>query len=67
MKTINDLKQEFLDHIATLDKSSMTTYELCTYAELLKKTADLFEPSYMEMLSNGGSPLFSGFAGRRGK
>lgn len=68
MKSVNELKQEFVDHIAALDKKAMSLAELSAYADLVRKADDLFKPSYMEMMANGISPLFSGCATeRRGK
>lgn len=58
MKTVDGLKQEFVDHIATLDKSEMSMYELCNYADLLRKTDELFAPSYAEMIANGAFSPF---------
>ena len=58
MKTVDELKQEFVDHIATLDKSEMRMYELCNYADLLRKTDELFAPSYAEMIANGAFTPF---------
>jgi hypothetical protein len=51
VKTINDLKQELIDHIATLDKSGMGLIELGYYAELLHKADELFKPSYTDMMA----------------
>ena len=53
MKTVDELKQEFVNHIATLDKSEMSMYELCNYADLLRRADKLFAPSYAEMIANG--------------
>lgn len=59
MKTIEMLKQEFVDHIATIDKSKMSVYELCSYADLLKKADELFKPRYAEMMTTwANSPLW---------
>lgn len=66
MKTINDLKQEFVEHLATLDKSTMSLYELSSYADLLRKTDDLFKPGFAESL--GVMPPFGAlFGGKEGK
>lgn len=71
MKTTAELKQEFVDYIATLDKANMSLVELSAYADLVRKADDLFKPSYAEMMANGISlfPTFpTGFATeRRGK
>lgn len=53
MKTIDELKQEFVDHLATMDKSEMSMFELTNYADLLRKANELFAPSYAEMIANG--------------
>ena len=58
MKTVDELKQEFVEHIATLDKSEMSMYELCNYADLLRKVDELFAPSYAEMIANGAFSPF---------
>ena len=58
MKTVEELKQEFVDHIATLDKSKMSMYELSNYADLLRKADELFAPSYAEMIANGAFAPF---------
>lgn len=58
MKTVDELKQEFVDHIATLDKSKMSMYELSNYADLLRKADELFAPSYAEMIANGAFAHF---------
>lgn len=65
MKTIADLKQEFVDHIATLDKSSMSLVELGYYADLLHKTDELFKPSYADMMANVALSPFAMF-GKKG-
>ena len=52
MKTIADLKQELVDHIAMLDKSGMSLVELGYYADLLRKTDDLFKPNYEDMMAS---------------
>lgn len=43
MATIAELKQEFVNHIATLDKSEMSLTDLRYYAELIKCADQLFE------------------------
>ena len=58
MKTVDELKQEFVDHIATLDKSEMSMYDLSNYADLLRKADELFAPSYAEMIANGAFAPF---------
>ena len=58
MKTVDELKQKFVDHIATLDKSEMSMYELCNYADLLRKADELFAPSYAEMIANSAFSPF---------
>ena len=65
MKTIADLKQELVDHIATLDKSSMSIIDLGYYAELLRKTDDLFKPSYEDMMAGFALSPFTMF-GKKG-
>lgn len=66
MKTIENLKQEFVDHIAGIDKSTMSVFELCNYAELLKKTDELFKPGYAEIMTNWvKSPLWNCCAGKK--
>ena len=58
MKTVDELKKEFVDHIATLDKSKISMYELSNYADLLRKADELFAPSYAEMIANGAFTPF---------
>ena len=53
MKTIDKLKQEFVDHLADMDKSKMSMFELTNYADLLRKANELLAPSYAEMIANG--------------
>lgn len=66
MKTIENLKQEFVDHIAGIDKSKMTVFELCNYAELLKKADELFKPGYAEIMTTwANSPLWNCCAGKK--
>lgn len=66
MKTIEMLKQEFVEHIATIDKRKMSIYELCNYADLLHKADELFKPSYAEIMpSFTTSPLFGMCAGKK--
>ena len=64
MKTVDELKQEFVDHIATLDKSEMSMYELCNYADLLRKADELFSPSYAEIIANGALAPFGANQGK---
>nr|DAH38242.1 MAG TPA: hypothetical protein [Caudoviricetes sp.] len=66
MKTVDELKQEFVDHIATLDKTSMTLVELGYYAELLRKADDLFRPSYTDMMAGIGLAPFAMAARKEG-
>nr|DAE19853.1 MAG TPA: hypothetical protein [Siphoviridae sp. ctVCm11] len=60
VKTVDELKQEFVEHIATLDKSEMSMYDLSNYADLLRKADELFAPSYAEMIANGAFAPFGG-------
>jgi hypothetical protein len=53
MKTIDELKQEFVDHLAAMDKSEMSMVELTNYADLLHKADNLFKPSYTDVLASG--------------
>ena len=59
MKTIDELKQEFVDHLAAMDKSKMSMYELTNYADLLHKADALFKPSYTDVLASGFIPPFA--------
>nr|DAI02004.1 MAG TPA: hypothetical protein [Caudoviricetes sp.] len=43
MATIAELKQEFVNYIATLDKSEMSLTDLRYYAELIRCADQLFE------------------------
>lgn len=65
MKTVETLKQEFIERIADVDKSNMSVFELCNYAELLKKADELFKPSYMEYMANAIAPLGNLCAGKK--
>ncbi len=65
MKTINDLKQEFADHIGSLDKTSMSLFELSAYADLLRKTDELFRPSYAETMASGIMAPFGAILGKK--
>ena len=68
MRTVNELKTDFVNHLATLDKSKMNIYELGNYADLLRKADDLFKPSYTDLLSNGAlSPFGAIFGKKEGK
>ena len=60
MKTIDDLKQEFVDHLAAMDKSEMSMFELSNYADLLYKADALFKPSYTDVLASGFNYLEKG-------
>lgn len=57
MKTIEELKQEFANHLAGLDKSQMTLYELSCYVDLLRKADELFKPGYTEVMSGLATSL----------
>jgi hypothetical protein len=59
MKTIDDLKQEFVEHLAAMDKSEMSMLELANYADLLHKADALFKPSYTDVLASGFIPPFT--------
>lgn len=50
-----------MDIVAGIDKSKMNIYELCNYAELLKKADELFKPSYAETLAGIGISHFGGY------
>lgn len=65
MKTIETLKQEFVDRISEIDKSNMSIFELCNYAELLKKADELFKPSYMDCITSAIAPIGSLCAGKK--
>lgn len=51
------LKEEFLEHLETMDKSKMSVYDLIAYADLLRKTDELFKPSYPEVMANFASSI----------
>lgn len=58
MKTIETLKQEFVERIAAIGKTKMNIFELCNYADLLKKADELFKPGYADIMANlTASPL----------
>lgn len=59
MKTIDELKQEFVDHLAAMDKSEMSMFELTNYADLLHKADLLFKPDYVDMFAKGFVPPFA--------
>jgi hypothetical protein len=59
MKTIDELKQEFVDHLAAMDKFEMSMVELANYADLLHKADALFKPSYTDVLASGFIPPFA--------
>ena len=57
MKTIEELKQEFVNHLATLDKDQMTLYELSCYVDLLRKADELFKPGYTDVMADFASSI----------
>jgi hypothetical protein len=59
MKTIDELKQEFVDQLAAMDKSEMSMVELANYADLLHKADALFKPSYTDVLASSFIPPFA--------
>lgn len=59
MKTIDELKQEFVDYLATMDKSKMSMVELANYADLLHKADLLFKPDYVDMFAKVLVPPFA--------
>lgn len=67
MKTIDDLKQEFVDHLAAMDKSEMSMFELSNYADLLYKADALFKPSYTDVLASGFIPPLRQLLGKGGE
>ncbi len=60
MATNKELKQGFIDYLATLDKSKMSLYELNTYADLLRKADMLSLPGYADFAANSIPPLACG-------
>ncbi len=57
MKTIEELKQEFVNHLAGLDKSQMTLYELSCYVDLLRKADELFKLGYTDVMAELATSL----------
>ena len=65
MKTIETLKQELIDHLAGIDKTKMTVYELSVYAGLLNKVAELYQPTYAEIMAGLAKSPFTLCAGEK--
>lgn len=65
MKTVNDLKNDFVNHLETLKLSEMSLVELSAYADLLRKSDDLFKPSYTDYIMNGLNSPFGAIMGKK--
>lgn len=65
MRTVNELKTDFVNHLATLELPKMSLVELGAYADLLRKADDLFKPSYTDLLSNGALSPFGAIFGKK--
>lgn len=42
--TLPELKQQFIDHIGSMDKSKMNMYDLSIYVNILKAVSDMSKP-----------------------
>lgn len=49
-KTVNELKQELIDHLSTVDKSKLNIMDLNGYATVLKMVDDMMRPDPSEYL-----------------
>jgi hypothetical protein len=65
MGTVNELKTDFVNHLATLELPKMSLVELGAYADLLRKADDLFKPSYTDYLMNGFNSPFGAIMGKK--
>lgn len=55
-KTIGEIKQDLLDHLATIDKTKLNIMDLNCYAAIVKTVDDMMKPDLSETLksiSNG--------------
>lgn len=49
-KTIDELKQELIDHLATIDKTKLNMMDLNGYVTMLKMVDDMMKPDPGEYL-----------------
>lgn len=50
MKTVNELKQELIDHLATVDKTKLNIMDLNGYAAVLKMVDEMLRPDPSEYI-----------------
>lgn len=49
-KTIDEIKQDLIDHLASMDKEKMNMMDLNTYAIIVKMVDDMMKPDPSEYL-----------------
>ena len=48
--TVTDLKQQFVDHLGSMDKEKMNMVDLNVYVNILKMVSDMDKPDQTSML-----------------
>lgn len=51
-KTIGEIKQDLLDHLATIDKTKLNIMDLNCYAAIVKTVDDMMKPDPSETIFN---------------
>lgn len=51
-KTIDEVKQDLIDHLAGMDKAKMNMMDLNTYAIIVKMVDDMMKPDFSETIFN---------------
>lgn len=59
-KTIDELKQELIDHLATIDKTKLNIIDLNGYAAVLKMVDDMVKPDPSEVFNETMKAIYTG-------
>lgn len=60
-KTINELKQELVDYLATVDKTKLNMMDLHGYATVLKMVDDMLKPDPSEYFNETLKAISNGY------
>lgn len=60
-KSIDEIKQDLIDHLATIDKTKLNIMDLNCYAAIVKTVDDMMKPDPSEYLSETLKAISNGY------
>lgn len=60
MKTITELKQDLIEHLATIDKTKLNMMDLNAYVTVLKMADDMMKPDPYEYFKTAMGTIHNG-------